>query len=199
MLLKLAPCNDVVSPLNVCLCAADDISVTCDGRFIRGELVALCTKKSLKATFDWSSVAWLWQCWNEGMVFPMLTLVLQYCIYRCKFVAYRFVYINVTVDCCRFYIYCWSWRRVMQVWLPLQPKEDKSKNKGFLSKRIMLPFAVDIYPLGTLSPSLPCCVHYTSLINAFRRSARKACFCFLKFCSFNLMFNTRIPVHSVHR
>jgi len=37
---------------------------------------------------------------------------------------------------------------VMQVWLPLQPKEDKSKNKGFLSKRIMLPFAVDIYPLG---------------------------------------------------
>jgi len=36
----------------------------------------------------------------------------------------------------------------MQVWLPLQPKDDKSKNKGFLSKRIMLPFAVDIYPLG---------------------------------------------------
>jgi len=39
----------------------------------------------------------------------------------------------------------------MQVWLPLQPKEDKSKNKGFLSKRIMLPFAVDIYPLGMFS------------------------------------------------
>jgi len=37
---------------------------------------------------------------------------------------------------------------VLQVWLPLQPKEDKPKNKGFLSKRIMLPFAVDIYPLG---------------------------------------------------
>jgi len=40
---------------------------------------------------------------------------------------------------------------MLQVWLPLQPKDDKSKNKGFLSKRIMLPFAVDIYPLGMFS------------------------------------------------
>ena len=36
----------------------------------------------------------------------------------------------------------------IKVWLPLHLREDQGKNKGFLSKRIMLPFAADIYPLG---------------------------------------------------
>lgn len=39
----------------------------------------------------------------------------------------------------------------LKVWLPLQLKEDtKSRRKGFLSKRIMLPFNADIYPLAML-------------------------------------------------
>ncbi|ESN99121.1 hypothetical protein HELRODRAFT_189001 [Helobdella robusta] len=38
----------------------------------------------------------------------------------------------------------------LKVWLPLQQREDMGKNKGFLSKRIMLPFAADIYPLAML-------------------------------------------------
>ena len=37
--------------------------------------------------------------------------------------------------------------RVLQVWLPLYPKSE-GKAHNFLSKRIMLPFGVDIYPLG---------------------------------------------------
>lgn len=38
----------------------------------------------------------------------------------------------------------------MKVWLPLQPKEEGIKSRGFLSKRIMLPFTIDIYPLAML-------------------------------------------------
>lgn len=38
----------------------------------------------------------------------------------------------------------------MKVWLPLQPKDEGIKSKGFLSKRIMLPFTIDIYPLAML-------------------------------------------------
>jgi len=81
---------------------------------------------------------------------------------------------------------------VMQVWLPLQPKEDKSKSKGFLSKRIMLPFAVDIYPLGMLSPFLQRFIYCRSLITAFRHHVREihifVFFNFLKFCCFNIVF-----------
>ena len=35
----------------------------------------------------------------------------------------------------------------MKVWLPLFPRGEV-KTHGFMSKRIMLPFHVDIYPLG---------------------------------------------------
>jgi hypothetical protein len=40
----------------------------------------------------------------------------------------------------------------VKVWLPLYPKEEQSagKKRGFMSKRIMIPFHVDLYPLGTL-------------------------------------------------
>lgn len=34
-----------------------------------------------------------------------------------------------------------------QVWLPLYPRHE-GKTHNFMSKRIMLPFRVDIYPLG---------------------------------------------------
>ncbi|XP_063398886.1 guanine nucleotide exchange factor subunit RIC1-like isoform X5 [Mytilus trossulus] len=37
----------------------------------------------------------------------------------------------------------------MKVWLPLYPR-DESKNHNFMSKRIMLPFRVDIHPLAVL-------------------------------------------------
>ncbi|XP_013407525.1 RAB6A-GEF complex partner protein 1 [Lingula anatina] len=37
----------------------------------------------------------------------------------------------------------------MKVWLPLFPRDDVSAH-GFMSKRIMLPFRVDIYPLAVL-------------------------------------------------
>ena len=36
---------------------------------------------------------------------------------------------------------------ISQVWLPLYPR-DEGKAHNFMSKRIMLPFRVDIYPLG---------------------------------------------------
>ena len=38
----------------------------------------------------------------------------------------------------------------IKIWLPLQPLHEGA-NKGFMSKRIMLPFHVDIYPIGQLS------------------------------------------------
>jgi len=44
----------------ICMCAADDISVSCNGGFVSWELMAVCTKKSRKATFNWSTVARLW-------------------------------------------------------------------------------------------------------------------------------------------
>ena len=39
----------------------------------------------------------------------------------------------------------------MRVWLPLFPK-DGDKSHTFMSKRIMLPFKLKIYPLGTTQP-----------------------------------------------
>lgn len=90
------------------------------------------------------------------------------------------------VGCC-FLVSWWSWCCLMQVWLPLQPKEDKSKNKGFLSKRIMLPFAVDIYPLGMLSPLLQCCFYSIALITAVATWHKRSSLChflFLKFDTF---------------
>ncbi len=38
----------------------------------------------------------------------------------------------------------------MKVWLPLHPLQEEVKTKGFMSRRIMLPFRVDIYPLAIL-------------------------------------------------
>ncbi|ELT93270.1 hypothetical protein CAPTEDRAFT_227272 [Capitella teleta] len=39
----------------------------------------------------------------------------------------------------------------VKVWLPLYPKEEQqNKKRGFMSKRIMIPFHVDIYPLALL-------------------------------------------------
>ena len=35
----------------------------------------------------------------------------------------------------------------IKIWLPLHPLQEGG-NKGFMSKRIMLPFHVDIYPIG---------------------------------------------------
>lgn len=37
----------------------------------------------------------------------------------------------------------------MRVWLPLYPR-DKDKGHTFMSKRIMLPFHLKIYPLGNV-------------------------------------------------
>ncbi len=37
---------------------------------------------------------------------------------------------------------------LFQVWLPLHVKDDGERMRGFMSRRIMLPFHVDIYPLG---------------------------------------------------
>ena len=40
----------------------------------------------------------------------------------------------------------------VKVWLPLQPRDDESlaRSRSFMSKRIMLPFHVNIYPLAVL-------------------------------------------------
>ena len=52
------------------------------------------------------------------------------------------------------YDLCYNTCFCFQVWLPLYPRND-AKAHSFMSKRIMLPFKVDIYPLGKLSFLLP--------------------------------------------
>jgi hypothetical protein len=44
---------------------------------------------------------------------------------------------------------------MMQVWLPLFPHNEGTKARNFISRRIMLPFRVDIYPLGKLLICFP--------------------------------------------
>ena len=101
-----------------------------DGGFVCGERLVSTTSEQQQTSSLWGTVAQLWGFRHEGIT---LNGKLNHLI--CS--SYSNVPNNIT-----------STRFSHQVWLPLHLKDDGERMRGFMSKRIMLPFHVDIYPLS---------------------------------------------------
>ncbi|CAG2191159.1 RIC1 [Mytilus edulis] len=92
----------------------------------------------------------------------------------------------------------------MKVWLPLYPRDESKHN--FMSKRIMLPFRVDIHPLGksycynfmskrimlTFRVDIHPLENYASIYSTYRPLGKSYCY---NFMSKRIMLPFRVDIH----